>query len=106
VRIFLCGEDDFAGRLALLFALYHRHSYAGCKPAITDALMGMTALMADYLGTERSQHIRRNLVDLISVAELVYGGGSPIMEEIAIYGNYDLNSKKDLARELAGIKKD
>lgn len=74
-RVFLCGEHEFAGRLALLFALYHRHSYTGCKPAISDVLMGMTALVADYLGIGKAQHIRRNVVDLISVAELVYGAG-------------------------------
>jgi len=212
-RIFMCGEWEFAGRLALLFALYHRHSYTGCKPAISDVLMGMTALVAEYLGIERAQHVRHALVELISVAELVFaaglaagyrahetssgtwepdviycnvgrrhagvniygeyeklcevagglcatlpmegdffnddisgllhkyimrredisaenqhrlyrlisdyivsaqgasklisgvhGGGSPIMEEIAIYGNYNMESKKQLARNLAGIK--
>ena len=175
--------------------------------------MGMTALVAEYLGIEKAQHIRRNLVDLIAVAELVYGaglaaaytahettsgtwepnvvycnvgrrhagmhiyeeyeklceiagglcatlpmekdfynadlkdylnkyimrradipsekhhriyrlimdyivsaqgasklisgvhgGGSPIMEEIAIYGNYDMASKKKIAKALAGIE--
>lgn len=33
----------------------------------------------------------------------VHGGGSPIMEKIAIMANYDLESKKRLARTLAGI---
>jgi 4-hydroxyphenylacetate 3-monooxygenase/4-hydroxybutyryl-CoA dehydratase/vinylacetyl-CoA-Delta-isomerase len=33
----------------------------------------------------------------------VHGGGSPIMETIAILGNYDLEAKKDVARYLAGI---
>lgn len=35
----------------------------------------------------------------------IHGGGSPVMEKIAILGNYDVESKKDLARNLAGIKK-
>jgi len=74
-RIFMCGEWEFAGRLALLFALYHRHSYTGCKPAITDVLMGMTALVSDYMGIGKAQHVRHALVELISVAELVYGAG-------------------------------
>jgi len=34
----------------------------------------------------------------------VHGGGSPIMEEIAIYGNYDMQSKKQIAKDLAGIQ--
>lgn len=211
-RIFLCGEWEFAGRLALLFALFHRHSYTGCKPAITDIIMGMAALVAEYMDIEKGAHIRRLLVDLISIAELVFaaglasaycahktssgawepnivycnvgrrhagmnifaeyeklcevagglcatlpmegdfyneetkdllnkyimrradispekqhrlfrlisdyivsaqgasklisgvhGGGSPIMEEIALYGNYDIEEKKQIVKKLAGI---
>jgi 4-hydroxyphenylacetate 3-monooxygenase/4-hydroxybutyryl-CoA dehydratase/vinylacetyl-CoA-Delta-isomerase len=74
-RIFMCGEWEFAGRLALLFALYHRHSYTGCKPAVTDIIMGMAALLAEYMDIENASHIRKNLVDLISIAELVFAAG-------------------------------
>ncbi|MBI2909786.1 MAG: aromatic ring hydroxylase [Chloroflexi bacterium] len=211
-RVFMCGERQFAGRLALLFALFHRHSYCGCKPALTDVIMGMTALVAEYNGVEKANHVREKLAEMIGVAELVYaagvagsvnarpassgtyvpdviycnvgrrhagestyhemniladiagglpatlpleadynnektgallakyimrnpkipaeyqqrcfrmvgdylcsswgggwsvaavhGGGSPIMETIAILGNYDLNAKKNIARRLAGI---
>ncbi|MDP6100457.1 MAG: 4-hydroxyphenylacetate 3-hydroxylase N-terminal domain-containing protein [Dehalococcoidia bacterium] len=213
-RVFLCGEKELGGRLAVLFALYHRHSYTGCKPAVSDIIMGATALVAEYNGVERADHIRHKLADMIGVAELVYstgiagavmgqksssgtyipdvvyvnvgrrhagenvyhesdiladisggmsatlppegdffnektgpylekymmrnpnipaeyqhrcfrfisdiicssfgavwqiagihGGGSPIMETIAILGNYDLEAKKDVARYLAGIPK-
>ncbi len=34
----------------------------------------------------------------------VHGGGSPIMEVIALLANYDLESKKKIAKFLAGIK--
>jgi hypothetical protein len=47
-RVFLCGETKHAGQMAQLFATYHRHSYTGCKPAMTDILMGSAALVADY----------------------------------------------------------
>jgi hypothetical protein len=33
----------------------------------------------------------------------LHGGGSPVMETIALLGNYDLESKKAIARRLAGI---
>jgi len=33
----------------------------------------------------------------------IHGGGSPIMEKIAIMGQYDLESKKKLVKYLAGI---
>ena len=74
-RVFMCGEWEFGGRLALMFALYHRHSYTGCKPAATDVYTGTTALVAEYLGVGKAQHIRHKIADLISVAELVYASG-------------------------------
>ncbi len=74
-RVFMCGEFSFAGPLALLFALFHRHSYTGCKPAATDVIMGFSALVAEYNGVEKAPHVRDKLADLVAVAELVYGTG-------------------------------
>lgn len=74
-RVFLCGEAEAAGLLALLFALFHRHSYTGCKPAIGDITMGYTALVAEYNGVEDAKHIQAKLADLISTTELVYASG-------------------------------
>lgn len=74
-RIFLNGETEFAGPMALTFALYHRHSYTGCKPGIGDVIMGTTAMMADMNNIRKQGHVKEKLVDLISVAELVYAAG-------------------------------
>lgn len=74
-RVFMCGEYQEAGRLALLFANYHRHAYCGCKPGVTDVIMGFTQLVAEYSGIERAQHVRHEMADLIAVAELVYAAG-------------------------------
>ena len=74
-RIFLNGETDIGGGLALFFALFHRHSYCGCKPGVSDVLMGTTSLVADYLGIEKMPHVREKMAELISVAELVYAAG-------------------------------
>lgn len=74
-RVFLCGEAPFGGQLALLFALYHRHSYTGCKPGMADVMMGAAALVAEYNGVPRADHVRDKLADMIAVAELVYAGG-------------------------------
>ncbi|MEW6142258.1 MAG: 4-hydroxyphenylacetate 3-hydroxylase N-terminal domain-containing protein [Chloroflexota bacterium] len=74
-RVFVDGETRVASRAALLFALYHRHSYTGCKPAYTDLLMGTTALIAEISGIEREQHVRHKLAEMISVAELVNAAG-------------------------------
>ncbi len=77
-RVFLGGnegEHQFGGWLALLFALYHRHSYTGCKPASTDIILGLSALVAEYNGVENKKHVQSKLADLISVAELVNAAG-------------------------------
>jgi 4-hydroxyphenylacetate 3-monooxygenase/4-hydroxybutyryl-CoA dehydratase/vinylacetyl-CoA-Delta-isomerase len=74
-RVFLCGEADFGGRMALAFANNHRFSYCGCKPAITDVFIGATALVAEYNGVGKAPHITDTLADLMATAELVYAAG-------------------------------
>lgn len=74
-RVFMCGEYDFGGRLALSFANNHRFSYCGCKPAITDVFIGATALVAEYNGVGKAPHIQNDLADLMATAELVYAAG-------------------------------
>jgi aromatic ring hydroxylase len=74
-RVFIYEDPALATRAALLFALYHRHSYTGCKPAYTDILMGTTALVAEISGIENQQHVRHKLSEMISVAELVFAAG-------------------------------
>jgi 4-hydroxyphenylacetate 3-monooxygenase/4-hydroxybutyryl-CoA dehydratase/vinylacetyl-CoA-Delta-isomerase len=97
-RVFMCGEWEFAGRLALLFANYHRHSYCGCKPAVTDIIIGATALVAEFNGVGNAPHIREDLAHLMALAELVYAAGvassvkgrhssSGIYEPAFIYSN-------------------
>ena len=74
-RIFMCGEWEFGARLALLFANYHRHSYTGCKPGITDMIMGACALAAEYNGVSKAPHITNEITELMMVAELIYAAG-------------------------------
>lgn len=74
-RIFMCGEWEFAGRLALLFANYHRHTYCGCKPGVTDIIIGATALAAEYNGVKDAPHIRDEITELIIIAETVFASG-------------------------------
>jgi len=74
-RVFICGEHDYATLAAYLFALFHRHSYTGCKPAFTDVVMGFGALIADYNGVYDRPNIRERLVELAATAELVYAAG-------------------------------
>ncbi|MGQ9823590.1 MAG: 4-hydroxyphenylacetate 3-hydroxylase family protein [Desulfotomaculales bacterium] len=79
-RIFMDGKSDprvtpYAGFLALLFAHFHRHSYTGCKPAVSEVLASQAALVAEYNGIEKEHHVREKLSHLIGTAELVFAAG-------------------------------
>ena len=74
-RVFLCGEYQHGGVLALLFGLFHRHSYSGCKPAIGDLTVGTAALAAEYNNIQRASHVRGKLAELIMITELGYAAG-------------------------------
>ncbi len=81
-RVFMCKEWDFGRRLALLFADSHRHSYSGCKPAVSDILCGATALVAEANNIEGVAHVRQKLSEFAGGAELSYAAGIAS----AIYG--------------------
>ena len=81
-RVFMCKEWDFGRRLALLFADSHRHSYCGCKPAVSDIICGATALVAEVNNIERVAHVRAKLSEFAGGAELSYAAGIAS----AIYG--------------------
>ena len=74
-RVFLAGEWQHGGVLALLFALFHRHSYSGCKPALGDILLGTAALAAEVNNIQRAPHVREQLAEIITVTELGYAAG-------------------------------
>ena len=74
-RVFLCGETQHGGILALLFALYHRHSYSGCKPALSELMLGTVALAAEYNGIHKEKHVRDKLAEIIMTTELAYAAG-------------------------------
>ncbi|HCY85060.1 MAG TPA: aromatic ring hydroxylase [Desulfobacteraceae bacterium] len=74
-RVFLCGETQHGGICALLFALFHRHSYSGCKPAVGDMLVGLATLAAEVNGIEKTPHVREKIAELITITELGYAAG-------------------------------
>jgi len=74
-RVFMCKEWEFGRRLALLFADSHRHSYSGCKPALSDILCGATALVAEANNIEKVSHVRAKLSEFAGGAELAYAAG-------------------------------
>lgn len=74
-RVFMCGEWEFGRRLALLFADSHRHSYSGCKPAVSDILCGATLLAAEANNVAKVSHVREKLAEFASAASLAYAAG-------------------------------
>jgi len=74
-RVFLAGEWQHGGVLALLFALFHRHSYSGCKPAIGDIILGTAALAAEVNNVHKAPHVREKLAEIILTTELGYAAG-------------------------------
>ena len=79
-RIFMCGRDAegvcrYAGYLALMFAHYHRHSYTGCKTAVSECIASQAALVAEVNDIAKESHVRSKLCDIIQTAELVFAAG-------------------------------
>lgn len=74
-RVFMCGEWEFGRRMALLFANSHRHSYCGCKPAISDILCGGAILAAEANNIMRTSHVKEKLTEYAGAAALAYSAG-------------------------------
>ena len=79
-RVFMNGLDNegvarYAGYLALMFAHYHRHSYTGCKTAVSEVIASQAALVADVNDIAKESHVRSKLCDIIQTAELVFAAG-------------------------------
>jgi len=68
-RIFLKGEWQFAGALALSFVEYHRLTAISYKLPFLDLLAGAGRLVAEYNGIEKAAHVREKLFWLASYAE-------------------------------------
>jgi 4-hydroxybutyryl-CoA dehydratase/vinylacetyl-CoA-Delta-isomerase len=72
-RVFLAGEHEFAGPLALAFVEHHRFTAVSYKLPLVDALVGSALLMADVNGIAKAGHVREKIVQLISYAETLRG---------------------------------
>lgn len=68
-RVFLCGEWEFAGPLALSFVEYHRFTAVSYKLPLVDLFVGAGHLVAEMNGITHAGHVRDKLSWLISYAE-------------------------------------
>jgi 4-hydroxybutyryl-CoA dehydratase/vinylacetyl-CoA-Delta-isomerase len=72
-RVFLAGEHEFAGPLALAFVEHHRFTAISYKLPLVDALVGSAVMMAEMNGIAKAGHVRDKLVHLICYAETLRG---------------------------------
>ena len=72
-RVFLAGEHDYAGPLALAFVEHHRFTAISYKLPLVDALVGSGLVMAEMNGIAKAGHVREKIVQLISYAETLRG---------------------------------
>ncbi len=70
-RVFLCGEWQFAGALALAFVQFHRFTAVSYKLPLLDLLIGCGILAAEANGIEKAGHVREKLSRLIAYRETV-----------------------------------
>jgi len=74
-NIFMKGEIEFSGELVNRFAGFHRQSYGGCKVGVGDVLIGATALISEYNGTQNASHVKDKLVEMTHLNETLYSCG-------------------------------
>jgi len=73
--VFMKGEIEFSGELVNRFAGFHRQSYGGCKVGVGDVLIGATALISEYNGTDKASHVKDKLVEMTHLNETLYSCG-------------------------------
>jgi 4-hydroxybutyryl-CoA dehydratase/vinylacetyl-CoA-Delta-isomerase len=72
-RVFMCGEIEYAGEIVNRFSAFHRQSHGGCKAGKVDAMTGAALVMMDYNGTSKVTHHKEKIIDMIHMAETLYG---------------------------------
>lgn len=92
-RVFMCKEYEFAGMMVERFAGYHRQSYGGCKVGVGDVLIGAAALIAEYNGVPKANHIKDKLIEMMHLNETLYACGIACSAEGVKMpaGNYQIN---------------
>ncbi len=76
-RVFMAGEWMHSELLVTSYAAHHRHSCIGARAGFGDLLIGAGLLMAEANGLDpdRVQHIREDLVELITIVEGFFACG-------------------------------
>jgi aromatic ring hydroxylase len=72
-RVFLNGESEFAGLLALTFVRFHRFTAVSYKLPLLELLAGAGAAIAEANGISRAGHVRDKLTHLAAYHTTVRG---------------------------------
>lgn len=72
-RVFLCGEWEAAGLLALTFVKFHRFTAVSYKLPLLEALVGAAAAVAEFNGISSAGHVREKLAKLAAYHTTVQG---------------------------------
>lgn len=72
-RVFLCGETEAAGLMALTFVKFHRFTAVSYKLPLLELLAGSARAIAEYNGVESAGHIRDKLTKLATYHATVQG---------------------------------
>ena len=89
-RIFLKKEWEFAGDIAHMFANFHRLSAETYEAAELEIVAGAAALMAEYNGVAKAEHIRDKLSWIVMFAEAVEVMGRAACEHCVSEPDSDL----------------
>lgn len=74
-RVFMAGEWDFAGLLAMTFPTFHRFTAIAYRMGMADLLLGLGKMIAEMNGVDDKSHIRRDIVEIIKYRELLNSTG-------------------------------
>ncbi|MEQ8200379.1 MAG: 4-hydroxyphenylacetate 3-hydroxylase N-terminal domain-containing protein [Syntrophomonadaceae bacterium] len=71
--VFMCGEYEFAGTMAVTFGTFQRLATACCKSGHCDLTYGAAAVAAEYNGVDKLGHIKDKIVEMSFQSALAYG---------------------------------
>ena len=69
----MCGEWQATRSLISYFQSFLRFRKCACTSARIDILIGAAALIAEYNGVEKANHIRQKITDMMIASEIGWG---------------------------------
>ena len=74
-RVFMCGEWQYAGNMANIFACVNRQGYLGADVGKLEIFIGAAQRIAELNGVAEAGHIRDKITQIIKVQALIWSTG-------------------------------